>query len=135
MMATLPAVRDGLSDLLLLAEYHLGGATSGLDGGWVVELGFVDGDLADSAVLGTADSLLDESGLLLSGRLGSRLLDELVDGLLVVHLAAAVPVHPGLQGVVTRLSYLGARHLGSDILLHRREPEKKKGLRLYRYTP
>merc|ERR1719312_1910058 len=96
---------------LLLGEQVLGGLVDDLDGCWVVELWLDGRNLPGSSVLGAADLLLDEDRLLSCSRLGSGLLGELVDGLLVVHLAAAVLVNAGLQRSVPRATDLGCRHV------------------------
>merc|ERR1719419_137937 len=110
-MAMTPALREGRKGPLLLGEQVLGGLVDDLHGCWVVELWLDGRNLPGSAVLGTADLLLDEDGLLGCSRLGSGLLGELVDGLLVVHLAAAVLVNAGLQRSVPRATDLGCRHV------------------------
>merc|ERR1711915_917345 len=68
-----------------------GGPLGSRSSGGVVVGQLLNANHPGSAVLGTANLLLNEAGDGLRGLLGSLLLDELVDGLLVVHAGAAKP--------------------------------------------
>jgi len=97
--------------VLLLGEQVLGGLHHILRVCGVVELWLVGSDLAGAAVLGASDLFLNKGWLLLSSRLRSGLLGELIDGLLVVHLATAVLVDARLQRSVAGTSNLCGRHV------------------------
>ena len=73
-------------------------------GGQVVVLQRCGSDQTLSSVLGAADLLLDEGLLRRLGGGWGLLLEELVDGLLVVSLGLAEAVDSARQGVVPRLA-------------------------------
>jgi hypothetical protein len=82
--------------------------------GEVVVLEWDDTDKTFASILGASNGLLDEGGLLGGRRLGNGLLlQELVDGLLVVRLGLAKTVHAATQGVVSGLTnVLVLHHVG-----------------------
>ena len=80
----------GLVDLLVL--------------GGVAVLQLLDANHSGTSVLGATNLLLDEGGLGGSTLFGGLLLNELVDGLLVIGLARPEPDNAGLQLVVSGLA-------------------------------
>merc|ERR1712066_199854 len=91
----------GSQSSLLLGEKFGGSTLGSLVHGRNVISQSLDTNHTLSSVLGSIDLLFNKGRCGLDGLLGSLLLDELVDGLLVVSLGLTETVHSALQSVIS----------------------------------